>query len=271
MEKNEKKLRPVSNEEIERILNSTPNYMSYGCGCGCGDGDGSGGSGSGFGWQPVGCGSGCGSSIDMGTGSGMGLKLDNHPYKGIYLSDDVMKNKVLATQLLELMASSNELMSALNPFKAGNDNLTINMKALNDSTTMESESYPGNYTISINSRCVNKDKGFDAFSKDIDNAGYKHDGDTANTFSVSFAHEALHAKHYFWYFESKRYGDTPEESVKFLKDNGFSDDFVNIFYENKSNRWNTISPSSFEENEHNYFANYVRIKICFHESCWIFI
>lgn len=64
MEKNERKLRPVSNEEVERILNSTPNYMSYGCGCGCGNGDGSGGSGCGFEWGPVGCGSGCGSSIE---------------------------------------------------------------------------------------------------------------------------------------------------------------------------------------------------------------
>lgn len=192
----------------------------------------------------------------MGTGSGLGLKLDNHPYKGIYLSDDVMKNKVLATQLLEIMASSNELMSALNPFKAGNDNLTIKLGTLEDKSSMESNSEPGNYTITINSKCIDKDKGFNYETKGIDNAGYQHDNNAANTFSVSFAHEALHTKHYFWYFESKRYGDTPEKSVKFLKDHGFSDDFVDIFYEQTAEGFEYRPADKIDYKDHTYMKNY---------------
>ncbi len=71
-------LRPVSNEEMESILNEESGISTNSYGCGNGSGSDSGcGSGSGSG---CGCGSGSGSGSGSGCGCGCGCGNDDEPY-----------------------------------------------------------------------------------------------------------------------------------------------------------------------------------------------
>ena len=78
-----KKMKPVTGELVQQILNGADSYASYGCGCGSGSGCGCGESG----WYPAGCGCGDGG----GSGSGLGLVVTSQPYPGVKLSDNIMK------------------------------------------------------------------------------------------------------------------------------------------------------------------------------------
>lgn len=250
-------LRRISNEEVERIINNRRVNATNGCGCGCGD----------WGWHIVGCGS-DGTSIDMGYGSGMQDVDydDDNPYN-IHLDKTVTSNSVLSDQIHELLASSQSLQNILSPYSRGIYNLTIKVGGISDGSVMTTDvGKDGNATITINALCINS-KGFDAYSYGEDNAGYAGDGNAASLFSTAFAHEALHAKHYYWYYESQRYGNgQDDDAVEFLRNRGFSEDFIRIFYNQTAEGWNSALkgtgpelaelPKIVEKREHDYFGKY---------------
>ena len=104
------KLKKVSAELANEILKSSGTGIdTYGCGCGSGSGCGCGCGESG--WYPAGCG--CGDGSGSGSGSGLGLVVTSQPYPGVKLSDNIMKNPALATQLNELLYSSETIRNLL--------------------------------------------------------------------------------------------------------------------------------------------------------------
>lgn len=245
-----KKMKPVTGELVQQILNGADSYASYGCGCGSGSGCGCGCGESG--WYPAGCGCGDGG----GSGSGLGLVVTSQPYPGVKLSDNIMKNPALATQLNELLYSSQTIRNLLSQFVNGYSNLTFDLAEDKDEVAMSTDARTD--TISINSKFVGED-GFNKLfiGKDEDNAGYLHDGTVDGTFSASIAHECVHAKHYYWYKESWKHGDTAEERAQFLKSRGFSEDFVKIFYNKNAEGWESYDDwDTIDGNEHKYLDKY---------------
>lgn len=169
---------------------------------------------------------------------------------------------MLTAQLNELLACSSDMRSILSPYISGQANLTINVGSMTEDprSVMETEvDSSGNAVITINSMCITEN-GFDAYTYGKDNAGYQNDGTAACMFSTAMAHEALHAKHYYWYFESKNNTKSDSEAVQYLKDQGFSDEFVSVFYTNNEGSWSSIMDTQgtgvVSENEHNYFKNH---------------
>lgn len=246
---NKKKLRPVTEELVDKIINQDATTTSYGCGSGSGSGSGSGLE---SGWYPAEYG--CGNS--EGSGSGLGLVVTNQPYTGIKFSDNLMKNPALATQLTELLHSSQSLRNILSQFVNGNSKLTFDLAEDKDNIPMNTDGET--YTISINSKYVGED-GFNKrfIGKEKDNGGYLHDGTVDGTFAASIGHESLHAKHFYWYKESLKNGKTAEEHANFLKERGFSDNFVRIFYEKNAEKgWQKRKWDDINNNEHKYLDKY---------------
>ena len=167
-----------------------------------------------------------------------------------------MKNPALATQLNELLYSSQTIRNLLSQFVNGYSNLTFDLAEDKDEVAMSTDARTD--TISINSKFVGED-GFNKLfiGKDEDNAGYLHDGTVDGTFSASIAHECVHAKHYYWYKESWKHGDTAEERSQFLKSRGFSEDFVKIFYNKNAEGWESYDDwDTIDGNEHKYLDKY---------------
>ena len=112
------KMKKVSKELANEILNNGFGIETYGCGCGggCGSGCGSG--------NEYGCG--CGDGDDQGYGSG-----NAHPYKGIRYDESIMKNKKLAKQFNDLLACPT-VNGILQNFVRGEGELTIKTEEIKD-------------------------------------------------------------------------------------------------------------------------------------------
>ncbi len=227
-----KKLHIIGKDLVDEILSGRYAADVYGCGCGNGSGSG--------GWQPHGCGSG------TSCGSGLGIPVTNHPYKGIYFSENVMANDALATQLTELLYSSQILRNVLTPYVEGHSKLTINLEDIpndenNNMVAMDTSNATN--TITINSKMVNESGFYYSFEGKDKSSGHQFNGTVDDTFSSAFTHEALHAKHYYWYHQSWINGKNDGERAEYLQNRGFSDEFVDVFY-----------PQTAEGRDHNDFG-----------------
>lgn len=241
-------LRRISKEEVERIMNRRP--VSMLCTCCSGSDD--------WGCRVVGCGEDDAyRHIDMGTGSGMGITRSQNPYKGIHLSDEVYQNKVLTQQILEALAASKPLLNLLSPFKNGQDDLTYVVRDLPSSTPMETTSSVNGHVTAINRKLVNSQYGFDGYTYGADQTGFEQDGTATSLFSVSMAHEAIHANHYRLYYEgSRKFGKDSNKRANYLLDNGYSEELVNIFYEKKAGGWDFRNDHEIDSLEHEYMKNH---------------
>lgn len=241
-------LRRISKEEVERIMNRRP--VSMLCTCCSGSDD--------WGCRVVGCGEDdVYRRIDMGTGSGMGITRSQNPYKGIHLSDEVYQNEVLTQQILEALAASKPLLNLLSPFKNGQDDLTYVIRDLPSSTPMETTSSTQGHVTAINRKLIDGQYGFNGYTYGADQTGFEQDGTATSLFSVSMAHEAIHANHFRLYYEGSRmFGDNPTNRANYLIDNGYNEEFVNIFYQKTAEGWGNRNALEIDTLEHEYMKKH---------------
>lgn len=123
-------------------------------------------------------------------------------------------------------------------------------------------------SITINQAYLDKDGVFTHSEKKgyVDNGGYVHEGTVADTFAAAFAHESLHARHYYWFSQAEQYymkhGTSDYSkykiSVDYLRGNGFSEEFISIFYyEYPKGVWNKrLKNDDIDKREHAYFRKH---------------
>lgn len=131
-----------------------------------------------------------------------------------------MNNKALAVQLTELLQSSQTLRTLLDPYVKGYSQLTFdidNIASDNPDKMNAMVTDAETNTITINKRLVGEN-GFEYAFNGKDEVGYQHDDTIDGSFSAAIGHEALHARHFYWYKEAMKHGKTANEHAKYLED-----------------------------------------------------
>lgn len=169
-----------------------------------------------------------------------------------------MANSELSRSLTKALRC-NTLQIILAPFVKGDKQITITLSKFtgNDADcAMYTDARPNATEIAINSTYVDN-SGFAKKTTDTDNAGYTHHNNVDETFIVSFAHEALHAKHYNIYFDvRKKYNNDIYAQVHSLLEQGYSRAFVEIFYKEELGVWKDVPATEFEKRDHAYMKKY---------------
>ena len=107
-----------------------------------------------------------------------------------------MKNRKLAKQFNDLLACPT-VNGILQNFVRGEGNLTIKTEEIKDpeNPPMVTRLKDGKVSITVNSKFVDGEKGFNLSSDGNGSAGYKYNGTRQGTFAAVFAHESYHAQY----------------------------------------------------------------------------
>ena len=169
-----------------------------------------------------------------------------------------MANPELSRSLTKALRCDT-LQTILAPFVKGDKQITITLSKFTGDdvdSVMYTDARPNATEIAINNIYVN-DSGFAQKTTYTDNAGYTHHNNVDETFIVSFAHEALHAKHYNIFFDAQRkYSNDIYAQVHSILAQGYSRAFVEIFYKEEFDTWKLRPVTDFEKRDHAYMKKY---------------
>ena len=122
-------------------------------------------------------------------------------------------------------------------------------------------SYPSqsSYQINFNSNYMN-DSGWNNSYDGVNNIGYDFSNarNMEEKLIITLVHEAMHANHRARYEDAMRHaGNRRDIAVDFLKANGYSDEYIAIYFERDANGvWGDADPALISDKQHAYFEKY---------------
>lgn len=160
---------------------------------------------------------------------------------------NTQKNEVFHKQLTDILSTNKIIKELLGYFENGVVHLTFDINDLEEKTFAQTI-YPSteSYHIVFNSQMIDEN-GWNYAYKGKDNIGFDHSKaqNTDERIIIILTHEAMHAKYRAIYEDAFReaqkislYKDPyPEDIVNHLFNNGYSQEFIEIFFIKRNGEW----------------------------------
>lgn len=204
-----------------------------------------------------------GSSGGGGGNSDRGGATTNPLTDGVDISNsknftfNTEEHTVFHEQLTKLLESNSVLKSILGYFNNGCTHLTFYIDNLaEDMTALTTYVNYESYHMYFNLGYIT-DEGWNGPLNVIDNIGYdfRNLRTPEEALLVTLTHESIHAKHLAVFNDAFIQGNgIPEQISSFLRNSGYSQEFINIFIDQETN---TLIPNDKKvENMHAYMKKY---------------
>jgi len=173
-------------------------------------------------------------------------------------------NTAFQNQLTSILGSNSVIGNLLSFFDRGYVHMTFGMSGYEQvgsgiASAYTSYSSQSSYNINFNSNFMD-DNGWNNPYDGGNNIGYDYSKarNMEEKLIITLVHEAMHANHTARYHDAIRSaGNRRPEAVQFLKDNGYSDDFIAMYFErDATGAWVDADVNQRVARQHAYFEKY---------------